>query len=290
MNLLTVDSQRWDEGCPASVQEAAIRALEEGRVVFFPNLAFPLVERELKFLSPSTVHKSKNVSYNPVTSSVGGTSAAGADLEELRELLSRFSQATDRLVRQLFPSYVAGLQIGRTSLRPVEVAGRAASWRADDTRLHVDSFPSTPTRGKRILRVFSNVNREGRPRVWRIGGSFAAVASRFQPALRAPAWGRHAAMYALRLTKSVRTPYDHYMLQLHDRMKMDQDYQTRGDHFTYSFPAGSTWIAYTDQVPHAAMSGIHQLEQTFYVPVGSLRDETSSPLRVLEGLMRRTLA
>jgi hypothetical protein len=97
-------------------------------------------------------------------------------------------------------------------------------------------------------------------------------------------------MYLLRITKSMRSPYDHYMLQLHDRMKGDQEYQTAGDQVTHSFPAGSTWLAYTDQVPHAAMSGIHQLEQTFYVPVSSLRNETTAPLRVLEGLMGRRLA
>jgi hypothetical protein len=290
VNLYTVNAQRWDVGPAPSIQEEAIRAAESGSVIIFPNLAFALEERELKFLSPKTLHKSKNVSYNPATTSVGGTSATGLELEELRGLLSRFSLATDRLVRQLFPSYSNGLQQGRTSLRPVEVAGRVASWRADDTRLHVDSFPSTPTRGKRILRVFSNINHEGRPRVWRIGGAFPDVASRFQPSLRAPAWGSHLGMYLLRITKSMRSPYDHYMLQLHDRMKGDQEYQTAGDQVTHSFPAGSTWLAYTDQVPHAAMSGIHQLEQTFYVPVSSLRNETTAPLRVLEGLMGRRLA
>jgi hypothetical protein len=97
-------------------------------------------------------------------------------------------------------------------------------------------------------------------------------------------------MYLVRMTKAVRAPYDHYMLQLHDRMKADQAYQAQPDHSTQSFPAGSTWLVYTDQVPHAALAGIHQLEQTFYVPVASLRDEASAPLRVLEGLMGRKLA
>jgi hypothetical protein len=97
-------------------------------------------------------------------------------------------------------------------------------------------------------------------------------------------------MYLVRMTKDVRSPYDHYMLQLHDRMKADGDYQSQAGHLTHSFPAGSTWMVFTDQVPHAALSGIHQLEQTFYVPVSCLRDEASAPLRVLEGLMGRTLA
>ena len=73
-------------------------------------------------------------------------------------------------------------------------------------------------------------------------------------------------------------------------MKADQEYQSAGEQFTHSFPAGSTWMVYTDQVPHAALSGIHQLEQTFYIPVASLRNPASSPLRVLEGLAGRKLA
>jgi hypothetical protein len=290
MNLFTIDSRSWEDVPAASTTEAALQALEAGRVIFFPNLAFDVERHERKFLNPATVHGSKNVSYNPATGSVGGTRIAGGELEELRGLLSRFSRATDRLAGALFPSYRPGIRQGRTSLRPVEIAGRVSSWRADDTRLHVDTFPSTPTHGKRILRVFSNINQDGRPRVWKIGEPFDAVARRFHSSLRAPAWGSHLAMRALRITKSVRSQYDHYMLQLHDRMKADQEYQTQSDQFTHSFPAGTTWIAYTDQVPHAALSGIHQLEQTFYVPVASLRNEASAPLRVLEGLMRRKLS
>jgi hypothetical protein len=71
---------------------------------------------------------------------------------------------------------------------------------------------------------------------------------------------------------------------------LDKFLEFQPEHETYSFPAGSTWMVYTDQVPHAALSGIHQLEQTFYVPVSSLRHEASAPLRVLEGLMGRPLA
>ena len=51
--------------------------------------------------------------------------------------------------------------------------------------------------------------------------------------------------------------------------------------------AGSTWIAFTDQVSHA-MAGQYQLEQTFLVP-GPMLDEQRSPLRILERLMGRPL-
>jgi hypothetical protein len=290
MQLFTIESRVWGEPYAAPVTGAAVEALEGGSILFLPHLAFDLSERERRFLNPRTVAGAKNVSFNPADGKLGGTSLEGTDRDELRAVLDRFAHATDALVRALIPAYAAGLRIGRTSLRPVEIAGRSTSWRADDTRLHVDAFPSMPMRGRRILRVFSNINPSGQPRTWKVGGSFDAVARRFHSTLPAPIWGSHAAMYLVRMTKAMRSPYDHYMLQLHDRMKADNDYQSQDDHSTHQFPAGSTWMVYTDQVPHAALAGIHQLEQTFYVPMTALRDPASAPLRILEGLMGRKLA
>jgi len=290
MTLFSIESRTWGDAYEPSVTDGAVAALEGGRVLFLPRLAFELQANEGRFLDPATVHGGKNVSYNPANGKVGGTAATDGELEALRAMLARFSSMTDRLVRALLPAYASGIELGRTSLRPVEIAGRVTSWRADDTRLHVDAFPSMPTRGKRILRVFSNINPAGQPRVWKVGGSFGDVAQRFQPSLRPPVWGSHAAMLLVRMTKALRSPYDHYMLQLHDRMKADAEYQGRTDHSTHQFPSGSTWLVYTDQVPHAALSGVHQLEQTFYVPVACLRNEASAPVRVLEQLMARKLA
>ena len=79
------------------------------------------------------------------------------------------------------------------------------------------------------------------------------------------------------------------MLQLHDRMKADTAYQESAPQTRVDFPAGSTWIAFTDQVSHAAMAGQYQLEQTFLVPLTAMLDEQRSPLRILERLMNRRL-
>ena len=54
--------------------------------------------------------------------------------------------------------------------------------------------------------------------------------------------------------------------------------------------AGTTWVAFTDQVSHAAMAGQYQLEQTFLLPVDAMMDENRSPLRVLERQFGRRLA
>ncbi len=285
-----LNTSAWESVFTPGEQTQAVQALESGRVLFFPNLACPVQPHERKFLSPDVLHGAKNVSYDPASGRVSNTRCIGAEADELARLIAGFAQRAEKLLHNLLPHYRAGLRRGRTSLRPVEASGRVQSWRKDDTRLHVDSFPSMPTGGRRIVRVFSNVNPDGRPRRWRVGEPFAAVARRFWPRLRAPLPGSAALLRLLHVTKSRRTRYDHFMLQLHDRMKGDEDYQRRAEQVMHDFPAGSTWVCYTDQVSHAAVAGQHQFEQTFRLSVRRMRDEGTSPLRVLEGLAGRALA
>jgi hypothetical protein len=204
-------------------------------------------------------------------------------------MLQRFSEAAGSLADALLPAYRGRLQRARASFRPAEIAGRPTSWRHDDTRLHIDSFPASPVQGRRILRVFTNVNPEGRSRSWRIGEPFEAVAARFGGQLHLPLPFTSALLRLARITKSRRTPYDALMLQLHDRMKADLAYQTGCPQTTIDFPAGCTWIAFTDRVSHAAMAGQYQLEQTFLLPVEAMLQSERSPLRILERIKGRRL-
>src|SRR5262249_30720987 len=160
-------------------------------------------------------------------------------------LMSRFSDDAQAQVDRLFPGYRGRVRRGRTSFRPVEVAGRASSWRQDDTRLHIDSFPASPVRGQRILRVFANVNPDGRPRSGRVGGDSESAGRRFAPSLRMPWPGAALALRAFGITKSRRSPYDAMMLQLHDLMKGDTAYQQDAAQSAFDFPAGSSWLAFT---------------------------------------------
>ena len=285
-----VELGAWDGPLSATERAIATDALEAGHVLFLPNLRFELSAAERAYLTPETVGKSKNVSYDPASGEMGGAAVAAMRVHDLRALMDRFAASTRALLATLLPSYAGGLHQAKTSLRPVEVAGRKQTWRKDDTRLHVDSFPSQPSNGKRILRVFTNVNPDGRPRVWKVGEPFESVARKFWDTLRAPLPGERAILAAVRVTKAVRTRYDHYMLKLHDAMKQDPQYQARFEAATHPFPANSTWVCFTDQVSHAAVSGAHQLEQTFWVDVSVLRNPESAPLRVLESLAGRRLA
>ena len=267
----------------------ATTALEGGDVLWLNEHLFELSSREHPLLSSAVLASGKNVSYDPATGAVGGSALRGGAAESLRGMLARYSDEANALVGRLFPAYRGEVRRGRTSFRPVEVAGRASSWRQDDSRLHIDSFPASPVRGERILRVFTNVNPAGRPRSWRIGEAFDAVGRRFAPRLRLPAPGSALILRAFGVTKSRRSAYDAMMLQLHDLMKADTAYQADAPQMAFDFPAGSSWLAFTDQVSHAAMAGQYQLEQTFLLPVDAMRSPEQSPLRVLERLKGRPL-
>jgi hypothetical protein len=190
----------------------------------------------------------------------------------------RYALFAHKLLVHSLPHYEKHLIWGRTSYRPAQIKGRSTSKRKDDTRLHVDSFPASPVHGNRILRVFCNINPQGEPRVWHLGEPFSEVLSQFSP--RIPTYSGFYArlLHYLKLTKTLRSPYDHYMLQTHDRMKLDDQYQANVDKTRFEFPAQSSWIVFTDQVSHAALSGQFLLEQTFYLPVKGMLNPETSPL------------
>ncbi len=287
--IVSLSIARWDCACSAAEQQQALSALEGGSVLLLPQLGFPLGDGERELLSPAIAGKSKNVSFDVASGKLRGSGAGESQLPLLRAMVERFATSSRSLVRSLLPRYEAGLVQGRTSYRPAEISNRSTSWRKDDTRLHVDSFPSSPVRGRRILRVFSNVNPQGETRTWRIGEPFETVARHYLPSLPGPVWGASMLLELLHITKGPRSDYDHYMLRLHDRMKSDLGYQAKAEQITFEFPAGCSWIVFTDQVSHAAMKGQYAFEQTFYLPVESMGDPARAPLKVLERLAGREL-
>ena len=263
--------------------------LERGDVIVLPHFRVPIEPDERGLFSPAILGAAKNASFDPASGRLTGTALDATGSGQLLGMMRRFSETAAGLLDRLFPRYAGRVIRARASFRPAEIAGRETSWRKDDTRLHVDSFPATPSAGRRILRVFSNVNPDGRPRVWRVGDGFDAVAARFAPRLRMPLPGSGHLLAWLRITKSPRTPYDALMLQLHDRMKQDREFQSTSPQVQVSFAAGTTWLCFTDEVSHAAMSGQYQLEQTFLLPVDAMERPERSPLRILERLKGRRL-
>jgi hypothetical protein len=288
--IVTLTLAAWDPRLNDVQSRALAAELEAGKVLFFPHLDFALTPDEQRFLDPRwSDGKAKNISYTPGSGLLKGASGNRADLDALAAMVARFHAQAMALVHGLFPAYRTALHVAPTSYRPMPVEGRASSWRKDDSRLHVDAFPSRPNRGERILRVFTNVNPRGISRSWRVGEPFTELAARFLPVLPKPLPGSALLLKSLRITKSQRSLYDHFMLQLHDRMKSDLDYQKTAPQEAVGFPPGSTWICFSDQTSHAAMGGQFMFEQTLHLPVEALYDPDSAPLRVLERLAGRAL-
>lgn len=286
--LETIHLDSWEHPIDATLQEKAIQSLEHGKVLYFPLLPFSLRDHEEQFLSPLIVHpKSKNISYDIRNDRLSG--AKCEDAFQLKEMVKRYALQSKKLFESLFPLYSAHAKQARTSFRPVEAAGRALSPRKDDTLLHVDSFPANPVKGERILRIFTNVNPHGKPRVWRLGEPFPSVVEKMAPKAKRPWPFSSQLLKLLRITKDYRTLYDHYMLQIHDAMKLDSKYQKDVRQWEVHFPPGSTWIVYTDQVSHAAMSGQHLLEQTFQLPLKAMHNQNTAPQKVLESHYKKNL-
>jgi len=279
-----IQELNWDNAFSSDASSRAVNLLETGHVLFFKELPFLLFPEENKFLSPLYASRqAKNISYNPHTDKLQCGACSTSDYLALKNMLQRFLRQAENVVKQVLAPYASTLQIGRTSFRPVEISGRIPrSYRQDDSRLHVDAFPATPTQGKRILRLFTNINPHQQDRLWRVGEDFHRVVQQFLPNVRRwhPGWARLLKM--LRITKSYRTPYDHIMLHIHDQMKADLTYQKNAEQCEVRFPAQSSWIVQTDHVSHAAIAGQHVLEQTFYLSVDSMVNPELSPLRVLE--------
>ncbi len=286
--IVTLDIAGWRPPLAPGVQEAAVRAIEDGGVLVLPHVNFALSERERRFLSPEWSNgRAKNISLDGTR--LKGARGAASDLSELKAMVDRFAVSAADLVVTLFPRYAQYVQRARTSFRPQPAVGRQVSWRKDDSRLHVDAFPSRPNHGERILRVFSNIN-PAEARVWRVGEPFEAVARTFLPRIRDPLPGSAAVLAALHVTKQRRSAYDHLMLNLHDRAKEDMDYQRDCQQEVVHFAPGTTWLCFSDQVMHAAVSGQFMLEQTIHLPVSALYDSSKAPLAILERLTGRALA
>ena len=266
-----------------------ISAVESGQVLYLPDLPFALSQAERGLLAPDLLAPgSRNVSLDP-QGRLKGAAGDPARQQAAAALIGRFATQARSLVRCLLPGYDAQLRAAPASLRPVAVETRRQSLRADDRRLHVDAFVTRPSRGERILRVFSNVNPEGQPRVWRVGEPFEDVARRFLPGAKPYSPWQARWLARLGLTKTLRSEYDHLMLQLHDRMKADDAYQREAPQVRFAFPPGTTWVCFSDQASHAVMSGQYLLETTFHVPVAVLYAPEASPLGILTRLVGRPL-
>jgi hypothetical protein len=183
------------------------------------------------------------------------------------------------------------------SFRPQEEQGRNLRLLDRNDLLHVDAFPMRPTFGDRILRVFSNIN-PVKARRWITSDTADVLIRRFGGSHGLPlpkpvgeaAWPQIRQSIA-RIARSaglpvvLRSPYDEFMLHLHDYLKKNGEFQTTCAKEYLDFPPGSTWIVFTDFVSHAALSGQYALEQTFIIARESLVLPEMAPVHILEDMV-----
>jgi len=273
--------------------------LEEGHILFFPETPFDLPDEARAFLigsrqTSATYHK--NISFRPREGRVRGLERGTADERRLGGILAAYSQRVTRFSRAFLAPYTRGLQLDFASFRSVEERGRDLPLKQRNDLLHTDAFPTRPTNGNRILRIFTNLN-PSEPRVWLTGEPFHVLAprlagdagldecaeaarSRWRPLRRA--LPRLAS--ALRLPWLDRSPYDRFMLGFHDYLKANKVFQDSTMKSRWEFPPNSTWIVFTDSVPHAVLSGRFALEHTYIVSEDDLVLPDRSPREVLEKL------
>lgn len=275
--------------------------LEEGHILFCPDIPFALPEDERAFLlSQRQVGAGyhKNIAYRPSQDRVTGfVKRTKQEQERLREIMRAYSQRVTQFLAALLPPYASSWRLDYASFRPQEEQGRNLRLRSRNDLLHVDAFPTRPTHGDRILRVFTNIN-PTQPRRWITSDTTEVLVKRFagSPELPLPRpLGKSPWQQVLRslgkLARSVglpvilRSPYDEFMLRFHHYLKENQKFQATGPKQTWEFPPNSTWIVFTDMVTHAVLSGQYALEQTFIVSRDALVLPEKAPVSVLERLV-----
>ena len=247
--------------------------------------------------SASASHK--NIAYKPNIDKVTGVDEeSGENADRTRQIISNYSRGALAFLSSIFPRYARYWRVDYASFRPVEEQGRNLPIRHRNDLMHLDAFPTRPTHGDRILRLFTNIHPE-RDRVWGTSDAFEVIAKQYamKAGLReVTGWPAGARRSLLRIAKSVglrcpdRSAYDDFMLGFHHFLKCQEDFQKNGQMHTAVFPPGSSWISFTDQVAHKALSGQYALEQTCIVPYQAMDQPELSPVAVLEKLAGRRLA
>jgi hypothetical protein len=278
--------------------------LEAGDILYFPQSPVPLTADDTSFLlgqqqADSSLHK--NIAYKPAIDRLSGFDAKTANpaaVERLQRIMCGYSNSVVQFLTGFLAPYQQHWKLDYASFRPQEEQGRDLPLRRRNDLLHTDAFPTRPTHGARILRFFNNIH-PARTRDWIVSDPFAATVRRFAPKEIAPRPGSALSRLGKTTARAIglgaaipslkRSPYDDFMMRFHNFLKENPRFQADCPKYPFQFPSGSSWMVYTDTVPHAVLAGQYALEQTFLVrPEAMVRPEIS-PLRILEEIAHAPL-
>lgn len=279
--------------------------LEEGDILYFAESPFDLADDTRTFLlsqRQSGAGYHKNIAYRPSQDRLTGLAKRGrGENERLHEIMRTYSQRLTQFLSELLPRYAEKWRLDFASFRPQEERGRRLRLRARNDLLHIDAFPTRPTNGDRILRIFTNLNPTA-PRIWLTSETFESLARRFIGSARLRLPTRHPASPGRRLGRLLgqfarsiglrtvdRPPYDEFMLRFHHYLKENREFQESCPKQRWEFPPHSTWLLFTDMVSHAVLAGQFALEHTFIVPRNALLLPHKAPVSILESLCGSSL-
>jgi len=280
-------------GSDTPTEPALSERLERSEVVFFPVSPFALPQGDdQRFLLEQKLARGshKNVSFDPVKDKVTNYhKRTPAQAERLHALLQNFAQQATAWLSTALPEYAGAWQLDRATLRPEEEATRRLRLTARNDLLHVDAFPTRPTNGRRILRLFANIN-PSEPRIWVTSEPFARLLERYGREVGLPArtglpWSSRLHDHVGRLfdpSRPARSVYDDFMRRFHDFLKANNTFQEHCPKRYWTFPPGSVWVAFTDAVCHAVLRGRSALEHSYFVPPESLRMPAAAPAACLQ--------
>jgi hypothetical protein len=283
---------------PATFDTAvSAESLERNELVSIPTCPFalPTGDDHSFLLAQTTPHGRKDLSFDPLTGSLGGSRSASTVQQRLASILTAFSDAATAWITATFPAYATGLVKDRVTLRTQEEATRALRLTSRNDLLHIDNFPTRPTLGRRILRVYTNIN-PADPQVWAISERFPQLVARFAarhpvPIRSIEEWTSPAqSFFRLFGIGAGRSNYDSWMLRLHHFLKQDEVFQIHAPRRLIAFPPGAMWALFSDGVAHAQLRGQYSLEHSYFVPPECLVCPEDWPVRQLAGLetARRT--
>ena len=273
---------------PTPEPALSAEALERGELIHFPACPFPLPPAgQLDFLrrQEGVTFGHKDVSYDPARRKLAGARAGHpSEARRVADVMAQFSAAAVGWVRRVLPDYGPGLVPDRVTLRTQEEATRLSRLTARNDLLHVDNFPTRPTFGRRILRVYANIHPTD-PHVWATSERLPELLARFARQARVPA--RTRAEWAAPARPVVRlfagrgpgrSAYDAWMLRLHHFLKENEGFQAQAARRLWTFPPGSMWLLFSDGLAHALLRGRFSLEHSFFVPHECLTRREDAPV------------
>jgi hypothetical protein len=303
MAVLPISLEALKSPSPEQEREWCAK-LEAGDILYFPQTPIAIPENDLQFLlgqqqTDSSLHK--NIAYKPNIDKLSGVDTKTADaaaVARLQGIMRQYSKSVTDFLTTFLAPYNANWQLDYASFRPQEEEGRDLPQRRRNDLLHTDAFPTRPTYGARILRFFNNIH-PTRTRDWVVSDPFATIVKQFAPTEIAPQVDSSFSRAAKSLGRGIglgaaipsikRSPYDDFMMRFHNFLKENLDFQTNCPKHSFNFPSGSSWMVYTDTVPHAVLAGQYALEQTFLVSPEALVTPEASPLKILEGIAGTSL-